>query len=210
MPAVRRTLSTTGAIALTLTLVLGGSPARAGQLNVPDPAGDATAVGDRIPQQESTPRPSDPELDILNVHYSSTPTELRIDLKMAKIGHPTASVGYTYRVQFTHGAKEYEFLYQVFNVPGIDQPLFILRESATGTRINCKCSGKVNGKTATLEIRAEIASLSKAIKAHDSSAPPIGPGTKFTNLQNYADRITGFLLVAADWAIPPAPASFTF
>ena len=92
---MRRILTTAAVASLALAFLLGGSPARAGELSLEDPAGDATGLG----EVESTPRPSDPELDILNVKYASTPTELRIDLKMAKIGHPVGSIGYTYRAQ---------------------------------------------------------------------------------------------------------------
>lgn len=201
---MRRTLTATGSILLALVLVLWGSPARAGELNQPDPAGDATAVGD----VESTPRPSDPELDILGVKYSSDGKEFRIDMKMAKIGQPAAAIGFTYRLNFTHGATSYQFLYQVLAVPGIDQPVFVLRSGATGDSVTCKCSGKVNGKTATLEIRADIASLARGMKAFDPGAPPITPGTKFTDLVNSADRVVGCCLVAADFANPPTP--FTF
>ena len=200
---MRRTLTTTGSILIALGLLFWGSPARAGELNVPDPEGDATAVGD----VESTPRPSDPELDILGVKYSSDAKELRIDMKMAKIGMPVAAIGYTYRLNFTHGATDYQFLYQVLVEP-FNQPVFILRSGAAGDEVSCKCSGKVNGKTATLEIRADIASLGRGMKAFDSEAPPIGPGTQFTNLTNTADRVVGCCLIAADFANPPGP--FTF
>ena len=201
---MRARLMTVAALLLAVAVLLVGSPARAGELNQPDPAGDATAVGD----VESTPRPSDPELDILGVKYSSDGKELRIDMKMAKIGQPIGGIGYTYRVNFTHGETQYQFLYQVLAVPGVDQPSFILRSGATGDEVSCKCSGKVNGKTATLEIRADIASLARGMKAFDPDAPPVGPGTNFTNLVNTADRILGCCLVAADFANPKGP--FTF
>lgn len=203
---MRKVLTSATCLLVAVGLLLGGSPARAGELSVADPKGDATAVGD----VESTPRPSDPELDILAVRYSSDAKELRIDMKMAKIGQPVGGIGFTYRLNFTHGATDYQFLYQVLAVPGIDQPAFILRSGATGDDVACRCSGKVNGKTATLEIRADIASLARGMKAFDSAAPPIGPGTKFTALTNTADRIVGCCLIAADHANPPAPATFTF
>ena len=203
---MRRTLTTAACLLTALALLIAGSPARAGELQQPDPAGDATGISD----VESTPRPSDPELDILNVSYSTTATELRIDMKMAKIGIPSASAGYTYRVIFVHGANEYEFLYQVLSVPaqGLDAPLFTLRAGVDGENIECRCSGKVNGKTATLEIRADIASLGRAIKAFDSDAPKFGPGTKIGGLANYADRILG-LLIPADRANPKEGTTFT-
>jgi len=181
------------AVAAVVALGMVSGPAQAGEFKIPDRAGDATGV-DTV---ESTPRPSDPELDILNVAYSSDGKQLKIDLKMAKIGQPVGSAGYTYRVNFTHGGTQYQFLYQVLEGPFA--PGFFFRSGAAGDRVTCKCSGTVNGKTATLEIRADIASMSRGIKAFDSSAPPIGPGTKFTNLNNSADRILG-LLISADRA----------
>ena len=180
--------------ALGVALVFVSGPVQAGEFKIADPAGDATGVN----AVESTPRPSDAELDILNVAYFSDGKQLKIDLKMAKIGQPVGAAGYTYRVNFTHGGTQYQFLYQVLVEP-FNTPLFILRSGTTGDEVVCKCSGKVNGKTATLEIRADIASMSRGIKAFDPSAPPIGPGTKFTNLNNSADRVLG-LLISADLA----------
>lgn len=195
--------------AVAVGLLLAGQPVRAGELVVPDPAGDATGLSDEV---RSSPRPSDAELDILEVKYASTPTELRIDMKVAKVGVPQGSQGFTYRVRFGHGGADWEFLYQVLDVPGFNQPYFTLRPgSAEGSQdsIGCKCSGKINGKTATLEIRAEIASLSRAIRAYAPDSPPIQAGTKLENLTNVTDRLTGFLLLPADWAEPADGASFT-
>ena len=200
-------------IALIPAVALGGlfvgQPVRAGELIVADPAGDATGLHDEV---RSSPRPSDPELDILDVKYASTATELRIDMKVAKVGVPQASQGFTYRVRFGHGGSDWEFLYQVLDIPGFNQPLFTLRPgTAEGSQesIACKCSGKINGKTATLEIRADIASLSRAIRTYSPGSPPIQSGTKFSNLSNVTDRINAFLLMPSDWAEPPAGASFT-
>jgi hypothetical protein len=205
---LRKTLTVSACLLTTVALLLAGTPARAGELNIADPAGDATGLdltGDG--ELESTPRPSDGALDILGLRYSSTPTELRIDLKMAKIAMPEGGVGYSYRVNFTHSDVNYHFLYQVLEVPGLVPVTFALR--AGSTVIECRCSGKVNGKTATLEIKAEIQSLSRALKGHNAASAPIGPGTKFSNLYGSADRILGFL-VAADYARAAPGAVFTF
>lgn len=190
-------------------LLLAGQPVRAGELVVPDPADDATGLAEEV---RSSPRPSDPELDILEVRYGSTATELRIDMKVAKVGVPQGSQGFTYRLRFGHGGSDWEFLYQVLAVPGFEQPYFTLRPGAAeGSQdsIACKCSGKINGRTATLEVRAEIASLSRAIQAYAPGTPPIKSGTKLENLSNVTDRLTGFLLLPADWAEPPEGAGFT-
>ena len=195
-------------ITAALGLVLVVQPVRAGELVLPDPAEDATGLSEDV---RSSPRPSDPELDILEVKYGSTATELRIDMKVAKVGVPQGSQGFTYRVRFGHGGADWEFLFQVLAVPGFEQPYFTLRPgSAEGSQdsIACKCSGKVNGRTATLEIRAEIASLSRAIQSYKAGTPPIKPGTKLENLSNVTDRLTGFLLLPADWAEPAEGATF--
>ena len=192
-----------------LGLLLGGQPVRAGELVVPDPADDATGLAEEV---RSSPRPSDPELDILEVRYGSTATELRIDMKVAKVGVTQASQGFTYRVRFGHGGADWEFLYQVLDVPGFNQTYFTLRPGgAEGSQdsIACRCSGKVNGKTATLEIRAEIASLSRALQSHTPGTPPIKAGTKLENLNNVTDRLTALLLLPADWAEPAGGAGFT-
>jgi hypothetical protein len=209
MQPLRKRLAVVLIAGSALVLGVTGLPAYAGQLTIPDPAGDATGIDSMV---RSTPRPSDPELDILNVSYATTPTELQIDMKVAKVGVPVASQGFTYRVRFGHGGKDYEFLYQVLDLPGFNRPLFALRPGGaegSQTTIACRCSGKVNGKTATLEIRAEINSLSRGIRAHSPGAPPIGPGTKLTNLVNVTDRLTAFLLFPADYAEAKSGTTFT-
>lgn len=202
---MRRTLTTAGAIALAVAVLVGGSPARAGELSVDDPAGDATGV-DLLgtPEAQSTPRPSDAELDILNMAWRSDAKDLKIDLKLAEIGHPIGSVGYSYRLNFTHAEIDYHFLYQVLGPPDAQSVSFVFRD-ADGNVIECRCSGKVDGKTATLQVTAEIASLGRALKTNSGTA--LGPGTKLTNITGTTDRILGFL-VAVDTASAP-PATFT-
>ncbi len=200
---MRRSVMTVVCLVATLAMV-SGSPARAGDLSVPDPAGDATGF-DLLgtPQAQSTPRPSDAELDILGMAWKSDAKELKIDLKLAKVGHPVGSVGYSYRLNFTHADHDYHFLYQVLGPPGSQTVTFVFREGST--RIECRCSGKVDGKTATLHVTAEIGSLGRALKA--SSGTAFGPGTKLTGVFGTTDRIVGFL-VAVDVVTPPN-ATFT-
>lgn len=200
---MRKSVITGSSLMLALALLLPGSPARAGELNATDPAGDATGV-DLLgtPAAQSTPRPSDAELDILGMTWKSDAKELKINLKLAKIGHPVGSAGYSYRVNFTHAAREYHFLYQVLGPPGSQTISFFFREEATV--IQCRCSGKVDGKTATLQVTAEIASFGRAIKA--SGGESLGPGTKITNIFGTTDRIVGFLM-AVD-VVTPKDATF--
>ena len=194
-----------GAVALALALLASAIPARAGDLRVEDPAGDANGfdvTGDR--ELESTPRPSDAELDILGLTWFSDAKELRLSLKLAEIAHPVGSAGFSYRLNFTHDGRNYHFLYQVFGPPESQFVDFFFRRD--NTVINCRCSGKVNGKTATLEVTAELASLGKAVKA--DGAAPIRPGTKITGISGSTDRILGFL-VAVDQVHAPDGTAFT-
>lgn len=194
-----------GTIALAVAIIFAGGPARAGEMKIVDPAGDANGF---FPVK-STPRPSEPELDILGVHYASTPTEFKIDVKMAKIGVPAGSVGFSHRLGFTHSGVSYHFLHEVDEIPGVrSASALLLRQGATA--IPCKCSGKINGKTATLEVRADIASLSRALKSFNPASDPIGPGTEFTRLTNTADRVMGVALIAVDWAEAAPDATFKF
>ena len=201
---MRKFVISTLAAVSALALLLAGSPVRAGEMNIDDPAGDANGF---FPV-ESTPRPSEEELDILGVKYSSTATEFKIDMKMAKIGIPVASAGFSYRLGFTHSGTSYHFLFERDEVPGASGSAFLLRQGATP--IPCRCSGTINGKTATLEVKAEIASLSKALKSFNPDSDPIGPGTEFTGLSNTADRVMGVALIAVDWAKAAPDASFKF
>lgn len=188
-----------GLTALALLSVAVASPARAGELRLKDPAGDATGVH----SVESTPRPADAELDILGLDWTSDAKELRIDLDLAKIGHPVGSVGYSYRINFTHDGARYHFLYQVLGPPENQFVDFFFRRGSTV--IECRCSGKVNGKTATLEVVADINSLGRAIKA-DGGAQ-LGPGTRITGIDASTDRIIG-ILVAVDQLVAPPNTTF--
>lgn len=202
---MRRFFSLIGTAALALALLLLGSPAQASEFNIADPAGDATGLF----VVESTPRPSDEEVDILGVKYSTTATELRIDVKMAKIGIPVGAIGFSQRIGFTHSGTSYHFLHEVDDVPGVlSGSSFLLRQG--NTEIPCKCSGKINGKTATLEIRADIASLSRALKSFNPDSDPIVPGTEFTELVNSADRVEGVALIAVDFADADPEATLKF
>src|SRR5687768_5465326 len=103
---MRKALTATSCLLLAVAVLLAGVPAQAGELMVVDPAGDATGVdifGN--PEAQSTPRPSDAELDILGMAWRSDGTNLKADLKLAKVGHPVGSIGFTYRLNFTHAGQ---------------------------------------------------------------------------------------------------------
>lgn len=202
---MRRAVTALCCLLATALAFASSPPARAGELRVKDPAGDATGfdlAGN--PEAESTPRPSDAELDILEGTWSSDGKDFKIGLRLAAIGHPIGSAGYSYRLNFTHADVAYHFLYQVLGPPDAQTVSFFFRQGSTV--IDCRCSGKVDGKTATLNITAEIASLGRAIKA--SGGAPLGPGTKLTKLSGSTDRILGFL-VAVDRVQPAAGTTFT-
>ena len=201
---MRRIAISAVCILTALGLLLSGGPARAGELAVADPAGDATGLDLLgMPEAQSTPRPSDAELDILGLTWRSDAKDIKIDLKLDKIGHPVGSIGYTYRVNFTHAGHDYHFLHQVLGPPESQNVSFAFREGSTV--IECRCSGKIDGKTATLQVTAEIGSLGRALKANGGES--LGPGTKLTGISASTDRIVGFLM-AVDVAAPAGDAPF--
>lgn len=202
---MRKFLTTAGCVLVAVGLLLLGAPAQAAELTVADPAGDATGLDLLgMPEAESTPRPSDAELDILGMSWVTDAKDLKIALKLASIGHPVGSAGFSYRLNFTHAGVDYHFLYQVLGPPEAQTISFFFRQGSTV--IECRCSGKIDGKTATLNVTAEIGSLGRAIKANGGEM--VAPGTKFTDISGSTDRILGFL-VGVDYARPAPNTIFT-
>lgn len=70
-------------------LLLTPTPTRASSLSYSDQPGDATAIGDT-----DLPRPSDPQLDLLEISWSTTADELAIDTRVGELDEPVASNGW--------------------------------------------------------------------------------------------------------------------
>ena len=90
-------------IALTAT----GTAARAGQGSAQwnDPEGDATALG----SMESSPRPSDDELDILSSQYRFAGDDLVAMTRIKRIGYAPGSGASAFRLHFSFRSQRYYF-----------------------------------------------------------------------------------------------------
>lgn len=204
---MRRNLIAAGGILLALGPLLGGSPARAGELGWADPEGDATGF-----QVESTPRPPDPELDITKVAYSTDGKYLNLVWHLTKaVGDPAGSVGRDFDFFFTHNDLNYAFGAQLPTYP-LDQgvlltgPTFSDLNGTSAAQIPCGCKLRIDDKTNTMTFTVSYQDLDRAFPGTAKT----GPGTKFTALRGRAGRIQGALIVPVDLTAPAEGAEFTF
>lgn len=189
-------------VCLGLTLTTG--PAQAAEYSFPDAADDATGL-----TVESTPRSSDPELDILSVQFSSDATSLSAVVKLAALGTPAAATGATRTAGFTYEGAEYWFRFQAPQAP-MDTVVasgFFFRKGAD--TIPCgRCSGKLDAKTNSVRFTAEFKSMTAGMKSMDSGVTPIGPGSKITALTSETYRTIANTAHMADAAVPPGELEF--
>lgn len=187
-----------------LSLLLAGTPAQAAEFSFPDPAGDATGL-----QVESTPRPSDPELDILSVSFSSDDKSLTAVIHLEALGTPQGATGATRTAGFTYEGNEYWFRFQAPQPPAdnVAASGFLFRKG--GDTIPCgRCSGKLDPKTKTVRFNAEFKSMTAGMKSMDPDITPIGPGSKITALTAETYRSIVLLAPYADGATPAGEVEF--
>lgn len=89
-----------------LACVTGVTPSRAAPaVEWEDPAGDATA----LPGMESSPRPSDSELDILKARFATRGHDIVASAQVADMSLALGSGGSTYRFYFSFDDQRYYF-----------------------------------------------------------------------------------------------------
>lgn len=205
---MRRTLTTAGAVALALALVLGASPARAGELRWVDDEGDATGIG--VDEVGGTPRPSDPQLDILETTWSSDGKYLTLTMRLASVtGEPTGSTGRDYRFYFTHKETRWAVGAQLPSAP-MDSAFIqgpIMYNDTDGEYGDCGgCKITFDDKKKTFSLRVAYDTFDRAFPGSEK----VGPGTKFTELTSVAARFQVALIMPADNSDAPAGTTFTF
>ena len=207
---MRRTLSSVLSVAAAAGLVLVGSPARAGEVTWTDEPGDATGVVLVEEQVESTPRPSDPQLDILKTNWSADGKYLTLVMHLESVtGEPTGSTGRDYRFYFTHKDTRWAVGAQLPSAP-MDTAFIqgpIMYNEDTGDYPDCGgCKLTFDEKAKSLTLRVAYDTFDRAFPGSDK----VGPGTKFSDLSSVASRFQIAYIVPADNSDAPAPASFTF
>ena len=130
-----------------------------------DPAGDANGA----PEVESTPRPSDPELDVLYASFAVQGENMVASARLERLGTAPGSFGSIYRFYFTHKDATY-YLMARTNIPEYpyaSTPAFY-RAGATGVQddeeLKCDCKVTFDNKSNTVSFAIKMAPLKKTLK----------------------------------------------
>ncbi len=173
-----------------------------------DPAGDATGIDDNAP---TTPRPSDPELDIRAVALTVEGDSIVASAKMEKGGYAVASGGTVWRFYFTHKTGTYFFqalaataeYSQVFG----STPRFykvpegaVQDPSSNGEELKCDCKATVDVSGGGVKFTIKTASVAKPLKVAPGAIELTG-----LELRTYR-RIQLYTLTD----VAPAPEKTTF
>ena len=189
-------------VSVTLAaLLLSPTPSRAGAVSYSDPEGDATGVYSLAP-----PRPSDPELDLRAVTWSTTADELIVTTSLTALGEPLASDGWAVTHYLEYAGIQFEVLIQdvgtatstIFGPDGV----YLRPANDSSTEYPCVCGFTLDAKQAKVTLRVELHSIGSAARYVDPRAPRPTAGAKFTDLRTTSFRVAGALL-AADHAAPP-------
>jgi hypothetical protein len=190
-----------------LLMVAGAAPTQA-RTAWEDPAGDATGVDDLAP---STPRPSDPQLDIRTASFSVEGDSIVVTTKMEKGGFAVASGGSVWRFYFTHKTGTYFFqalaatpeYSQVFgSTPRFYKvPVAVVQDPTTnGEELKCDCKMVTDVPGGTVKFTIKTASVAKPLKV----APG---GIELTKMDVRTYRRAQFYTLTD---VAPAPAKATF
>lgn len=193
-------------LAILLLVAAGAAPTRAGALSYLDPAGDATALGDVSP-----PRPSDPELDLLDVSWSTTSDDLVVDSTLAAIGEPIGSNGWAIAQFFHYEGIDFEVLAQDVGAPTssvFGDGVYLRVAGDSTTEYPCVCRFIVRPDSPRVTVTVELHSIGSAVKVVDPTTPRPAVGAQFSDLRTTSYRVTGVLL-AADRAAAPEGETLT-
>ena len=180
------------------------APVKAGGLAYEDAAGDANELF-----EVATPRPSDPELDVLHVDWSTTAVALTIVTRFTELGEPLASNGSAYIHSFVYEGQRYEFLQQVSGSPSdsvFPAGLYFRPTDDPTTEFSCSnCSARFDYSAKTLTITAGLKSMAMAFREYQPDAPRFGRDSVLEAPITTTQRFLG-LFFTADHASPPAGA----
>lgn len=164
-----------------------------------DPTGDANGA----PRVESTPRPSDPELDVLFASYAVHGENLVASIRLEKLGTAPGSFGSIYRFHFTHNDTGYYMMARTNTpeYPYSSDPAFY-RSGPLGVQddeaLKCDCKVKFDAKANTVSFAIKLDGVKKALKG----------GGELTDLYVKALRRAN-VFIDADTARAPEKSSLT-
>lgn len=190
-----------------LLMVTGAAPTQA-KTAWEDPAGDATGVDDNAP---SSPRPSDPQLDIRTASFSVEGDSIIATVKMEKGGFAVASGGTVWRFYFTHKSGTY-FFQALAATPEYSQvftstPRFykvptgaVQDPTSNGEELKCDCKMVTDVAGGSVKFTIKTAGVAKSLKV----APG---GIELTKMDVRTYRRANFYTLTD---VAPAPAKATF
>ncbi|HUR48072.1 MAG TPA: hypothetical protein VMY88_00885 [Acidimicrobiales bacterium] len=199
---MRRFLTALGVAALASSLVLGGTPARAGEL------GWADAEGDAFP-----PVVSNPTLDIVKTSLTTTPESFVWKTQLKQLGDPLPiATGHHFTLNFTFGDAAFVMRVTQDRVAG-DGIVFQKQDETTPTvqNLGCaKCKLSIDPATNTITLTASLGTMQAASRKLVAGAK-IDTISVFTGLMWDIPQV-GTLYGGSDQgdeAPPPDGATFT-
>ena len=182
-------------------LLLSPAPSRAGSVSYADPPGDATAIAGL-----NTSRPSDSELDLLDVSWETTADELVVTTSLATLAEPVASDGWAIAHYFDYEDIRFELLIQdvgTVTATAIGSDGVYLRVAGDSRfEYPCVCRFTTKPDESRVTVTAELHSIGSAARAVDLRNSRPSAGSTFDRLQTTSYRVAGVLL-AADEAFAP-------
>ena len=183
------------ACAVGLSLALSAPAPAAGSLNWADEPGDATGLDPLPPPGDglvtSTPRPQDEGLDLLAASAVSDGQAIVFTARTATDALPVGASGSTIRFLFSFDGVGYQFIAQRTAADfsaAITSGVFLRSREARSPELPCReCTVKYDPKTASVIVRAQVASLASGIRQH-SGSKKFGPGASLTDLVVLAQR----------------------
>jgi len=132
-----------------------------------DPEGDATA----LPGVESTPRPSDAELDILSSNFKVSGDSIVATTRLAKLGVAVGSGGSVFQYRFKH--KDVGYYFQGLTGSAEYQQLFLNNPrfyrvnpdpAGDDEELKCDCKFATDPKTNSAIFTIKTAAVAKPLK----------------------------------------------
>ena len=184
------------AVGLALSMALVGPASAAGSLNWTDESGDATGLDPLPPPADgavtSTPRPQDEGLDLLAASVVSDGQTVVFTARTATDAVPPGASGTTIRFLFSYEGVGYQLIAQRTAADfsaAITSGVFLRSREARSPELACReCTVKYDPKTASVTVRAQVASLANGIREHSPESKKFGAGATLTNLAVLAQR----------------------
>ena len=164
---MRKFAAMTGALLLSTTILLAGTPARAGSLSWEDAAGDATPEG--LPVEPL----SEPGYDVTTVTMSSDATHLRWEASVPGLAAepPLHGTGMHFTFGFSLGENSYSFRISEDRIAGNAQA-FYYHSDLLEPQTCDKCLLKIDRGDKKVTLNAPIASIGRGVRS-------AGVGDKF-------------------------------